>query len=243
MEQVYKMYAFLFDKKSLSLVTIGIFLAGLLLFGGGLLVGARLGLGSTGAEPPWAPQQHEVAAVSPPASQPSDLAIPPDNALAIPPSQEPVYLAPPPTAPPPPVERPTPSPTVAPPPPARTEPAPPPPPPPKVSSAPKPAPIDNKTAMTATQPATTHQLYSVQVGAYRYRANAERRVAKLSRYEPYVEVIEDDRGDLLYTVRIGSYDSREQAEATAVTIGQELDGPTADDEEVLVRPILEHPAH
>ncbi len=36
------MYAFLFDRKSLALVVVGLVLAGFLLFGAGIVVGAHL---------------------------------------------------------------------------------------------------------------------------------------------------------------------------------------------------------
>ena len=252
------MYAFLFDRKSLILVSVGICLAGLLLFGAGLMTGARLGLGAPAAELPWAPQRHEVATTQPPPSSSFELAIPLDDDLAIPQS-EPSTPATRQISEPTPVSQPSwpePQPAAA---PSSATPASVPPPPPPASVPPPPASIESTsppkpaaqgaqtepatlaTSTTAQPAASAPQLYSVQVGAYRYRANAERRVAKLERYAPYVEVIENDHGDLLYTVRIGSYDSRQQAEATAAAIGLELEGPAADDEEVLVRPILAPP--
>lgn len=238
----FEMYAFLLDRKSLLLVVAGLLLVGLLLFGAGLMVGARWGFATIGPEPSWAPGRHEVASTATPPSSPGDLAIAGSDDLAIAPFEPPAKARseePPSPAPPPP--EPTPAPTISPPPPL----APPPPvtPPPSREPAPPPPSPPPQQPQPRTEPPppadAPRQLYTVQVGAYRYRANAERQVAKLESYQPYVEVIEDEGGDLLYTVRIGSYESRERAAAMAVTIERELGGPSATDEEVLVRPILQ----
>jgi cell division septation protein DedD len=78
----------------------------------------------------------------------------------------------------------------------------------------------------------------VQVGAYQYQANAERRVGELEShgYQPYIEVTRNDRGDLLYAVRIGRYESRSRADEVAITIRQQLGLPEDDDWDVRALP-------
>ena len=114
------------------------------------------------------------------------------------------------------------------------EPAPPPSPPVSYEESPPP-PEDG----WEPEPGLDAERFTVQVGAFSVRKNAERRFVELVRYSPHIEVIRGEDGELLYTVRIGSFDSRELAELEAAAIELELEPPVGDDEAVLVRPIFE----
>ena len=85
------------------------------------------------------------------------------------------------------------------------------------------------------EPAAAAIRFTVQVGAFSIRENAERRIAELEGYEPHIEVIRGEDGDPLYTVRIGTFESREQAEQEATAVRQQLSLAAEDGEAVLIR--------
>jgi len=235
------MYAFLFDKRSLILVGAALLLAGLLLFGAGLAVGAHLGLDRL----EWSAAVQEVRTELP---SPKPAA-PPSHPEPAPPAKP----SPPPPGPPPPNPEPAtpaePEPPAPSPPPPNPEPAtpaepssPPSSPSPSLPNPePAPPPADSSPVQDPEEDVgeetTPAGGFLIQVGAYQYQANAERRVDELEShgYRPYVEVTRDDRG-ALYAVRIGHYESRDLAEEAAVTIRRQLGLPEDDDWDVRALP-------
>ena len=254
------MYAFLFDKRSLILVGIAVFLIGLLLFGGGLLLGTRLRLDSMAGDLSWLPPEAEAVVgklpdltaapalptppppleAQPPASSDSPAAVPEEQPEAAP-TLDFESLPP---APPPSPEPSSPEPASL--EPKSYEPAAPPPSSEPASIEPvETATPDDAIRLTSiletpapqNDPATeaTAQGFTVQVGAYRVQENAEQRRDQLAGHAPYIEEVENAAGEIFYAVRVGPFDSRDQAEVEAAAIRQEIGVSAQSDDEVLVR--------
>ncbi len=98
-----------------------------------------------------------------------------------------------------------------------------PPPPPPASSA---SPAATSTAAVPPVVSVNGALYSVQVGAFGQEQNAQNEIALLQAkgYEPYVVPVTDDQGATLYTVRIGRYEMRAEAEAAAASFAESEGG-------------------
>jgi len=80
------------------------------------------------------------------------------------------------------------------------------------SSQTLPSAASSQTTLQSGAAATTER-YNLQVGAYRQEANAQAAVAKLSKkgYSPFLLEITDARKRTWYTVRIGRFETRENA--------------------------------
>lgn len=224
------MFAYLFDRKSWALLWLMVFALGLLLFLAGYMVGLHRQL------PPSA--EASLPTVDPVSG--FDLS---SVEKSLPASAEalPAAAAPPPPAPAPPPPAP------APPPPARAatssasaEPA-------AGASADSDPPVQTAAATSSTAVSTPAepaeqadepaaqpaQLYSIQVAALIEAASVPLEIARLQAkgYLPYTVKIEDEHGRRLTAIRIGRYESVEEAERAAQAFEQDVGGDTP-----LVRP-------
>jgi cell division protein FtsN len=213
-------YEFSFDSRKLGLVLFGAFLFAVLVFVLGVSVGRRWETKKREA----APAQAAVAPVSPPKPDNVAPAVPPVTPPVAPPATPPVV---PPAAPP--VAAPAPAPAVTPTQPAKT-----------ITVTPRPDPAGKKAPDNLTFPkvltsntrkttpltpenkkaregAGTTGVYTVQVGAYNEKKEAQTRVDRLRRkgYDARVHAVKEKSGKTLYKVRVGSFDTRGDAASTA----------------------------
>ncbi|HSS76425.1 MAG TPA: SPOR domain-containing protein [Thermoanaerobaculia bacterium] len=190
------MYNFLFDKKSLVLLVVGMIVAGGMLFFGGVLLGVQWGLpaeSSTAFAPPSEPR---------PAALPASQPCPPAVAPATPTREEPAAPGIEPQPAPSPQESPEPQPVEQ---RAAIEPSP--------ASVTEPARQDPS---AAREPEARPAVFSLQVGAFREAGNSARVVhdLKVRGYEPYV--VEQHGRMVLKTVRIGRYTDLDEATRAAL---------------------------
>jgi cell division septation protein DedD len=199
------MYNFLFDKKSLVLLVVGMIVAGGMLFFGGVLLGVQWGL----------PAESSSAALAPPseprpAALPASRPCPPVATPAAPTREGPAVPGIEPQPAPSPQEAPAPQPveqrTAIDP---GTDPA--------VGLAIEHAKDSARPeSPSAPEPAARPAAFSLQVGAFREAVNSARVVRDLKGrgYEPYV--VEQRGRMLLRTVRVGRYADLDEATRAAL---------------------------
>lgn len=216
------MYAFLFDRRSLGLVVLAIFLAGLLLFAAGLLVGTQVRLERSAQElaERLESSAFKVAEVSSLAEM-AGVDLPVSLPVAEPPPPEPTAE---------PFEMPTAEAPPSAPPPSPPPPSPPPPPPPPPSSPPPSSPPPPPSSAVEKPPVSSSdtvapRCYTVQAGAFQGPENAEERLADLAEdgHEPFVQLFRNTKGTLFYTVRVGDCLSRSEAFALARRLEDEIE--------------------
>lgn len=206
------MYTFLFDRRSLTWLTLGVLAAAVLLVAIGVVIGLQIDLPE---------ESGRLAAVADDFSAIEKRLEPPPKAAP-----------PPPPATTPPTAAPTP-PATTPPPPAVTPPPPPTSPPPSTTAAPRiEEPLPTVTPITASHarhdepssPPSPAGAFTVQVAAYSVESNARREVTTLEAkgYRPYVVETRTADGRPLMRVLIGVYESRAKAfEAAARFVERE----------------------
>ena len=71
--------------------------------------------------------------------------------------------------------------------------------------------------------------FSVQVGAFLFRKNAEKRIffLEMRGYLASLEVLTDSKKRIWYTVRMGAYDNREDAKGVAANLTSKVNFPTS----------------